>query len=502
MALSKLVDDGNADTLNVKWNGESGSTIVKDWMFSGGNCTDENMLKAFVRTQIYRPLFFKYNDYSFFSGKYSAYKCETTKWFVDHTGKEHQIVLENGAVSKEQSQIVDDPDGKYTIPEGEISYLENDNQFEYYIHYKPVKIVEEKFVVDDVEFYVVRESNGNVGPIKSIYFNQFHGRDDASRETELMGSEVGDRVAHYGSLEIHFNTEWNQATAIKKWQCDVVHRLLGEWCEFDEAEIDFSDSNKTYDWYLANEILRIQRKYQTQAQALLNLGGGNIYDGELECVCTVKIRNDIQNEEIVTVCELEKPSSMTQPMGVVIDREWNVDTNRWFRGTLSDGIVSPSASGDKMFFVKDIGKGLNNVNTAWTSNLNSFYEIHENVAEATWDNDTGVVSVALGDVDVTLTPIFEVGASGKATTTIDKYLVDDGSKSYTVRYSSSYGGYIHFVLNGVRYRVCPLDNDQKMLVDRLDVNSVEVTTVDFSTTYNPDKLRDNFAQNVKNAMLN
>ena len=80
--LSNLVKYDSQDTLNVNWN------TLKGWMFDSSNCSDDNMLKAFIRTQIYRPLFFKCDDYVNFTKNQSAYRCETNKYFVDHNGDE------------------------------------------------------------------------------------------------------------------------------------------------------------------------------------------------------------------------------------------------------------------------------------------------------------------------------------------------------------------------------------------------------------------------------
>lgn len=57
VALSKLVKSNSQDTLNVSWDS------VKSWMFDSTNCSDKNMLKAFIKTQIYRPLYFKHDNH-------------------------------------------------------------------------------------------------------------------------------------------------------------------------------------------------------------------------------------------------------------------------------------------------------------------------------------------------------------------------------------------------------------------------------------------------------
>lgn len=59
-------------------------------------------------------------------------------------------------------------------------------------------------------------------------------------------------------------------------------------------------------------------------------------------------------------------------------------------------------------------------------------------------------------------------------------------------------GYVHFIVNGNRYRF----NTSTFTVDRLVVSDIQATTVDFSTVYNPTQLRDNLVQNIKTTMLN
>ena len=87
---------------------------------------------------------------------------------------------------------------------------------------------------------------------------------------------------------------------VKKHQSDVIDRLETETCEFDGSEVQF-DKDKTYDWYLANEILRIQNLHQSKQLALENLGNGVLYTGALQLstnqtkntTCKIRFRNEI-----------------------------------------------------------------------------------------------------------------------------------------------------------------------------------------------------------------
>ena len=182
VALSKLVKEDGA-TLKVDW------SIAREWLFESDpdNCSNENMLKAFVRTQVYRPLFFKHDEYAGqFTSDPSAYKCETTKWFVDHDGTEHQMVFVDWPTSFDVDKVasgLDDSDKPYTI--SGIKYFNISNKFEYQINYDPVKIVDNKFVVNDVEFYVVRpkeDKDPEDMAVNSIYFNEFQSNTEGQNQ--------------------------------------------------------------------------------------------------------------------------------------------------------------------------------------------------------------------------------------------------------------------------------------------------------------------------------
>ena len=610
-ALSKLVQS-DGKTLDVDWDTDApGKPSVKTWMFESNpdNCSDEAMLKAFVRTQIYRPLFFKHDDYVSFTSNESAYSCTTTKWYYDHEGNPpKRIVFQNGTwpddpkVDKAGSGLLDT--ATYTIPEivdeeRKINFYNISNKFEYFIYYNPVKIVQDKFVVNDVEFYVVRPIEGSRA-VNSIYFNEFQNNTEGQNQVakvsankfKLNGIEyviegneisvdpattsftdeekewkceiVDDRFCFDGTwyilerdssnkyayvkyadnkdnklieldvtedgyaeykpwgIQFQFNSAWTQVQVVQKHQSDVIDRLETERCEFDSTVITFDEEgNKTYDWYLANEILRIQRVYAPQSQALLNLGNGLMFSGGLKLAtnptkgmeCRVQIRNELQNEDVVTICELVKKYGdveQVQQMGTLFDRDLNLDENRVFRGNLgADNLVSKSDAGTMAFFVKDLGKGLNNVNTAWAnySNWVNSYRIEsEDVGTAREDEQTKELQVTWGVSDyadpsntaVKLTPIHKVDDEGNETTDTIKYLatIGDGSVQYTVWVTGDH--VVHFIVNENRYRL----NLTTLKLDRLVVNDIQVETVDFSTQYDPTQLRDNLAQNVKTTMLN
>ena len=622
VALSNLVKSDET-TLNVNWSSVGGrGTDVKGWMFEHANCSDEKMLKAFIRTQIYRPLFFQYNSYKNFTSNPEAYYCVTEKHFIDHVGNEHKVLFDNWPTDdklnkdgiKNELESDEIAHGEYTVSKESINYFPISNKFEYSISYNPVQIVDNKFVINDVEYYVVRPDGGENTYINSIYFNEFQsnteGQNQVAKVTNnkftlngleyvIEGNEISipsvtqvfdetidastaykgkykewkcdivdgrfqfdgiwyvlvkdeargnyasveyadnkdnnliellvttDGVAEYKPWELKFQFEttgtnaWKIVRVVKKHQSDVIDQLTKEWCEFDgpidrPSEYEFTP-NKTYDWYVANELLKIHQQHPIEYRKLLNLGSGKLFNGALKLItstvpprdCILHVRNELQNEDVVTVCELVKKyddNEQIQFMGLLFDRDMKLDSSRMFRGDLTGNIAIEGSSGRFAFFVKELGSGLNNVNTAWTdySIWNASHQIVQNVAEAQIDEETNQIGF-YWDANpnyaetskVILTPIYRLDDEGNETSTIIKYNVeiDNGLKQYTVWIN---GQYVHFIVNENRYRL----NLSTNKVDRLVINDIQVQTVDFSTSYNPEQLKDNLAQNVKNAMLN
>ena len=91
---------------------------------------------------------------------------------------------------------------------------------------------------------------------------------------------------------------------VKKHQSDVIDELTRERCEFDDGIAITND--KTYDWYVANELLHI-RDNSSSSVDIGKLGDGVIYSGYLDNgTFYIRTRNEVQNGDVVTICELVK----------------------------------------------------------------------------------------------------------------------------------------------------------------------------------------------------
>lgn len=77
----------DAYSINVSWND------LSKWLFDQSRQTPNNLLKNLIRTQIYRPLFFKYDNYSDFTSDSNYYWCKVQKSFVDHDGNKKTLVF-------------------------------------------------------------------------------------------------------------------------------------------------------------------------------------------------------------------------------------------------------------------------------------------------------------------------------------------------------------------------------------------------------------------------
>ena len=143
---------------------------MKNWIF-GAEVTEESLVRAFMRTQFYRPLFFEADNYDMFTEDETLYKCETDRFYVNHNGVEHELVLDdNGLVDFEGSGLTREKMGG-NCEVTSATYL-NTNFLKYSLKYDEVSVVGNKFVLEDMEFFVLRpvaESN----EVNSVCFNEF-----------------------------------------------------------------------------------------------------------------------------------------------------------------------------------------------------------------------------------------------------------------------------------------------------------------------------------------
>lgn len=219
VALSKLVKFDVPDILNVNWD------TVKSWMFDASNCFDDNMLKAFIKTQIYRPLFFKHDNYAKFTSRDTSYYCITKKYFIDHNGIKRFLCDSDDEISPTEikTELDGDSDGEYAIDESSIKYFNITNKFEYDIDYRLVDIESNKFVINDVEFYVVRTDDGSVN---GIYFNEFQsnteGQNQVAKVTDNKFKLNGMEYVIEGN-EISIDAATSEFSGDEKeWKCEIV----------------------------------------------------------------------------------------------------------------------------------------------------------------------------------------------------------------------------------------------------------------------------------------
>ena len=177
---------GSDGKIKVSWND------VKDWMFSPLR-TDVERLKAIVRTQLYRPLFFKYDDYKNFTSEYSVYHCTVNKFYVNHEGDTKQLVFVNADtmadVNTASSGLARSSHPTWTYGIEDISYFKTTNVLEYFLHYDKLNVVGDKFVCDDVEFYTVRPQEGiGNNTVNKVYFNEFQNQSQVTQNTVAIDS--------------------------------------------------------------------------------------------------------------------------------------------------------------------------------------------------------------------------------------------------------------------------------------------------------------------------
>ena len=151
--------------------GEGGNIILnwdflRDWMFGESAQLQEDVLKAYVRTQYYRSIFFNPDDFLSFSFDNTKYWCKTRKSFVDNDGNEVEIdVGDDGTLNNPPQNSSQDWEFS------EFEYNKGINGVQYVAKSNPIDIVDDKFIYGDVEFYVMR-LRGQTNRVSAIYFNE------------------------------------------------------------------------------------------------------------------------------------------------------------------------------------------------------------------------------------------------------------------------------------------------------------------------------------------
>jgi hypothetical protein len=127
-----LVDDG--DCLKINQNDGSGWAALSNWLFS--SVSSDNLLKALVRTQIYRPLFFDPDNHINYTSDSDAYSCTIKKRHVRFDGKTCDLKFNSGTWNVDaDSSGLEDSD-YYAI--ADLDFSIQTNVLEYKVKFKPI----------------------------------------------------------------------------------------------------------------------------------------------------------------------------------------------------------------------------------------------------------------------------------------------------------------------------------------------------------------------------
>ena len=168
-------------------------------------------------------MFFKHDDFTTFTSNSSKYRCDTVKTFVDHDGKKHTLKFSSGSKVDKIASGLQDTD-EYTIRD--ISFTTATNKLSYNICYKPIVIASNKFVFNDVEYFITDEHN-------HLYFNEFQKEMQAkANEVKISNNEFELDGIQYKIenevLKVEVNGEFkvNQNIIDGKFKIDGVHYIL------------------------------------------------------------------------------------------------------------------------------------------------------------------------------------------------------------------------------------------------------------------------------------
>ena len=154
---------------------------------------------------------------------------------------------------------------------------------------------DEQFHIDGV-WYILEKSGGMYSKLKYAKVD-----DNLLKRLPVTSDGYTEYRSADGGTHLQFQFDnssgsinWDVIYVFRKYQTGVINRVSDEWCYFDDnpSTCAFTE-NKTFDWYLSNEICRMMKTYPTSTQLSL-LGHGVLYSGNLECDGRIKIVNEMQ----------------------------------------------------------------------------------------------------------------------------------------------------------------------------------------------------------------
>ena len=247
---------------------------------------------------------------------------------------------------------------------------------------------------------------------------------------------------------------------------------------------------------------------QTNADAVEKLGNGILYDGELESDFKLRIVNEVQDGSVVSrgvLSKVKDGKTIERDIGNLFGYDMQQIQGKFVAGQLNaDGLIDIGVPNTETLIKKDVQDANNYVNIVRvkTSTWEANHKIVSDVGHLEWDEETGAYQGLFTEENspefLTLAPIKRIDDTS-VREYVSGYVVNvdpTGIGQYEVNANDPQ--YMHFMANGTRYRA----SVKNLKIDRFEFNEMDATTVDFTSTYNVDKLRENLWMNFKTFMLN
>lgn len=108
------------------------------------------------------------------------------------------------------------------------------------------------------------------------------------------------------NVTFKFNSQWSNVEVTLVHSVGVFDKLESEWCAFDDVDVSFT-SDKTYEWYIANEILSLYNGVSRAALPIERFNGvqyyGDLTNGNFKLGLVHETNSD---GEVTSECVLVK----------------------------------------------------------------------------------------------------------------------------------------------------------------------------------------------------
>jgi hypothetical protein len=264
-----------------------------------------------------------------------------------------------------------------------------------------MQVVDDMFNLEGIWFRLLKDSSGGFYGIEYAYV------ENSRLRQEIVSLDGTAQFKRWG-LTFHFVYDGNGGTAVvvvKRVSIVVEDHIKEEWCIYSGStehpiSHNIDATQRTFEWYLSNEIVNMRDAYPTQIDCL---GNGVLYEGFLNnatfrlCAKNLNQGGSVATELVLKVIGREGNVEKELNIGPLYDNVLDVIPEKLIYGNMKPDWVFEQELGGTQLAVKRDVKGQNNrLNLIWLDtiswNSNTFVQEVGTLDDSNTDGDESETS--------------------------------------------------------------------------------------------------------------